>query len=1088
MSKPMLFLLYPIWIQTALLLLSHSVICIAVELSPAQNSHNEQVLLPYIYLERADSLQNIQNFDNAEKNIKKAQSIYQNKGEWIAYIDCYILLSKLYEKAHLDNKNKACLQKAITEGKKYLGEDHKSLGHIYKHKGEYLFSNGQFKKAKDYTQQAARIFALKHLWEDYTWCMYLQVLASYYTGLYNDMECALIDGLVVAIELPETKRKIDLLANLYHSQGVLYETKGNFNQAMKESQKALVLYKKRGDSNAIGAIYNNIGAIFFAKSDYKQAINFLNRSIDIYKKISGENSIDCAEIYANIGLAHLYQKEFEEALRYFDKSLQITQTDVDDRSLENTIICYNNLSQAYLHLEKSDSSLYFAQKAFEINRFNLWDLNITYEQMSAVYRNQKNYKEALRLGQAALNISKNKYGDRHPRVAISYTNLAKVHYGLNQLDTALHYCQQALIAVSLQFNKEDIQDNPTLEDVNDKNTFQKILDLKGELFALLFQQKKKDRSLLVSALNSFELAIEVIDGMRHDFQTEASKHTLAANALPIYEKSIQVALELSNLEDTPAKTPSKITVNYLKKAFLFAEKNKATILLESIKESKALLFGNIPQSILNREELLKRDMSFYERKLFEEKQKSIENADTSKISLWKTKIFDLKQEYQTLSDTLELFYPDYYHLKYDIEVASIEALQKQLTEKGDVLLEYFVGKKDVYVFIITSNTIEVKSIPNNHLLEQHFQTLLQNLRVNPFQTKDMEKSYWAYLYSAHWIFQYLVENMLPSKNSLQDIGQLTVIPDGIMGYIPFEALLMTYPQNINKIGFELHNLDYLIKKYSISYAYSATLLLEGLETDTRGRNKKENYVGFAPVFEERGSHATVRKNGSCLSSELQELKASKREVEQLGEMMKGTVFLKEEATKDNFIKYGANGYILHLATHACLSEKDPMFNTIHFVTDYLSTYELFNIRLDVDLAILSACNTGSGTLRPGEGIMSLSKGFLYAGCPSIVTSLWNVNDQAAADIILNFHANLLEGQSKNDALRSAKLQYLQTEPNRLLAPYFWATFVHIGNPQPLELKTSSMNWMSWVGILSILIGLCLIATKRWWNKKELQTL
>ena len=560
-------------------------------------------------------------------------------------------------------------------------------------------------------------------------------------------------------------------------------------------------------------------------------------------------------------------------------------------------------------------------------------------------------------------------------------------------------------------------------------------------------------------MSSFELAIQVIDEMRRGFQAEESKHTLAANALSVYEKSIKAAIDLVNWHKKQNNDSSEISDIYLKKAFQFAEKNKATILLEAIKESKARLelFANIPSNILEREENLKRDMAFYERKLFEEKQKPKDKADGLKMSFWESKIFDLTQAYQGLTDTLEQDYPDYYHLKYTIEVASVEDVQEKLQENDGTLLEYFVGKEDVYVFVIDSDEIEVHSISNTLHLQKQFETLLQSLKVNPFQMENTEDVYLTYLKSAYWIYKNLVEDMLPPQKKEGEVGQLIVIPDGVMGYIPFETLLMEYPKDSSNINFSLDYQHYLIEEYSISYAYSTTLLLEGLATENK--TKEENYVGFAPVFERQNQMEadTIKVLGSCLVSELQTLEGSEREVEQLSEMMNGSRFLKKEASKQSFMKNGANGRILHLATHACLSQADPMFNTIHFINDYLSTYELFNIRLDVDLAILSACNTGSGTLIPGEGIMSLSRGFLYAGCPSMVTSLWNVSDNASVNIMLNLHANLFEGQSKSDALRSAKLQYLQNKPNRLSAPYFWATFVHIGNPNPISLQHNSLN-------------------------------
>ncbi len=1058
MSKPTLFFLYIIGVS--IFLCFHSNFCCAFNSSFTQNLSEKDTLPPYSYLQKAAFLQKNDSLEKAILYIQHAQRIYQKKQEWSAYIDCIPMLVDSYIESDLIEKGKEAVDLALLMAKKHLYEKHPSLGNVFKYKSELYLYELQLDSSEYYLHRAIDVFICEKDWKNYGWSKALTGIIAFYTEDYSNMECDLNEGLKIAYTLEDKVSKSELSANLLQSLGALYETKGDYDKALEVSQKALLLQtnnieKVKIDSNSIGAVYNNIGAIFFAKSDYQQAVDFLERSMEIYKKRGGENSIDCAESYANVGLAHLYQKEFIQALEYFDKSLNITKNSTDSRGVRNTIDCYENLSQSYFDLGDYDKSFSFAQKALDINNKNKWDLDITYDQLSAVHKERKNFKEALTLNQKALKIRKEKFGERNPKVAISYRRMAEIYRELNQIDTALYYCQKALIAVSLRFDEENISRNPDIEDVNDMGDFKKILTLKGELLTLLFENDNQIDDLK-NALNAFELAIKVIDAMRHGFQSEASKHTLAANALPVYEKSIKVAIQLSNWIENQNNTPSDSASNLLKKAFQFAEKNKATILLEAIKESKARLFLNIPTAILDREESLKRDMAFYERKLFEEKQKPAEKASQIKMSFWESKIFDLTQAHQGLSDTLERDYPDYYHLKYNAEVASVEALQAELKERNETLLEYFVGKNEIYVFVLTADKIEVHQIANDEDLQFQFETLLQSLKVNLFQTADKEKNYSAYIESAHWIYKKLVGNVLPLKKSEDEVGQLIVIPDGVMGYIPFEALLVEYPQNPQKMDFGLNDINYLLEDYSIGYAYSANLFLEGLAT--KASQKEQNYVGYAPVFAKQLTLNKLKNIRSCSEAELQPLEGSEREVEQLQKMMDGTVFLKEEASKENFIKNGGDGRILHLATHACLSEEDPMFNTIHFVNDYLSTYELFNIRLNVDLAILSACNTGSGTLVRGEGIMSLSRGFLYAGCPSIVTSLWNVNDNAAVDIMLNLHANLMEGQSKNDALRSAKLQYLQNKPNRLSVPYFWATFVHIGNPKPIELKSVSTGF------------------------------
>ena len=129
-----------------------------------------------------------------------------------------------------------------------------------------------------------------------------------------------------------------------------------------------------------------------------------------------------------------------------------------------------------------------------------------------------------------------------------------------------------------------------------------------------------------------------------------------------------------------------------------------------------------------------------------------------------------------------------------------------------------------------------------------------------------------------------------------------------------------------------------------------------------------------------------------------------------------------------------------------------MLNKIHFTDDYLSSYDLSTMNINSALAVLSACNTGTGKLRKGEGIMSLARSFTQAGCQSTVMSLWPVNDCSTSSIMTSFYSNLAEGQNKNQALRNAKLTYLETANKMERNPYYWAAFVQFGNTKAMKFK------------------------------------
>ena len=159
--------------------------------------------------------------------------------------------------------------------------------------------------------------------------------------------------------------------------------------------------------------------------------------------------------------------------------------------------------------------------------------------------------------------------------------------------------------------------------------------------------------------------------------------------------------------------------------------------------------------------------------------------------------------------------------------------------------------------------------------------------------------------------------------------------------------------------------------------------------------------------------------------------------------------------------------------HTIIDDEDPMYSKMIFTQDidtiddgFLNTFEIYNLNLRAQLAVLSACNTGSGKILNGEGIMSLARGFIYSGVPSIVMTLWEIDDKSGSDIMTNFYSYLKEGQTKDIALQNAKLEYLRTASQLRSHPYFWSAYVNIGNTKPLE-KNNQNLYLLLIGLISI---------------------
>ena len=287
--------------------------------------------------------------------------------------------------------------------------------------------------------------------------------------------------------------------------------------------------------------------------------------------------------------------------------------------------------------------------------------------------------------------------------------------------------------------------------------------------------------------------------------------------------------------------------------------------------------------------------------------------------------------------------------------------------------------------------------------------------------------------------------------------QITIIPDGVLGYIPFEALLRKLPTNSTK--FSEH--AYLLNDYQISYAYSATLykkMKNRQHTQTR-----KTLLAFAPSFVSQQLLANESRSISEVRGLLTDLKYNIPEVKAIQQLIGGDIFTDLAATKETFLNKATAYKILHLSTHgkADVIKGDYAYLAFTEVKDsiennFLYNKDLYHMNIQADLVVLSACETGIGELQQGEGIISLARGFSYAGAKSVITTLWSVDDQKTMNIMKQFYSFIKDGAPKDQALRQAKLNFLEDYGN-LAHPFFWAPFVPIGDMSPMKFTPMIFN-------------------------------
>jgi CHAT domain-containing protein len=325
-------------------------------------------------------------------------------------------------------------------------------------------------------------------------------------------------------------------------------------------------------------------------------------------------------------------------------------------------------------------------------------------------------------------------------------------------------------------------------------------------------------------------------------------------------------------------------------------------------------------------------------------------------------------------------------------------------------------------------------------------------------------NYSLFVSSARKLYRVLLE---PFKNEISG-KDLIIVPDGQLLYIPFDVLLSNEP--VNK-GLDFRSLPYLIKGHAINYSPSATILFGRKE---KHEQQSVDLAAFAPTYDKNYKYKNLVYGNKDSVMTLFPIPGALEEVKRVSKIYKGKVLIGAMASESMFKREAPNYNILHLSAHTIIDNVNPMYSKLVFSPNIdkkedglLNTYELFNMNLHAELAILSACNTGSGKLQAGEGILSIARGFFYAGVPSVVMTLWSVEDNSSSELMELFYKHLTEGLPKDEALRRAKLDYLKQSDQLTAFPYFWAGYVNIGDNSPLEI--SKNKYLSYIMLASALV-------------------
>ncbi len=926
-------------------------------------------------------------------------------------------------------------------------------------KAEHLNETGEPGSALIYAQKAAAFSEKMNNWPEWGKSKVQESLALYYLNRFKEAEALLpVLGQKGKTAIPSDN---DFWGVYYNCAGIVYNALGDFETALKYGLEEIAFYKKNGNTKLLADAYHNISDSYRRKGDFDRAIDYAQSELQIFLNDTTISKENLVWSYNNLSQVYYRKKDFSQAIACSQKSLALLQMNFPEKTPFDFIASYNDLANSYAESGEYEPALEALQKALNLYAKHHLDNGIesTWQNLGFVYRLMGNYPDAEKYLQRALKKQKELYGDKHPSLGKTYRHLGFVANRQGNPRGALAFYQQALRMLTDSFPYQDILANPAVQRVNAYLDFLLTLRDKGETLHQLATQEQ-NRQFLEASLATYDVAMGLLDTMRAEYQ-EGSRQFWNREARPIVEGAIGAAMEMN------AQTGD---TKYLEQAFRYAEKSKALLLADALRESAAKQKAGIPEELLREEKDLKIDIAFYKKQIFRDQQKA--RGDSSKIFRWQKEIFDRRRSYETLLKKLETSYPEYYRVKYSQPSLSVAAVRQALPS-GVGLLEYFSGDSTTYLFYIDETGLKGSSLPNkagvNDRLERFIgglrnrETILEHGRSNEAIARFAD--------DAGELYQTLVAPVVEKVPK-----KLIVIPDGNLSYLPFDLLLT---ENARPGG-DYAGLPYLLLKTAVRYEYSASLALRPAQ-----RQKPEClFAGFAPAYTNEGITRSRGEYTGCREVEAADfspLGNNSAEVSQIARMLGSEAFLGADATEERLRQYAPKSRILHLAMHGFLNDCDPMYSGLVFSwpqenagnegedsDGILHAYEIYNMRLNADVAVLSACNTGRGQLAKGEGVMSLARAFKYAGCANVLMSLWQADDQATAGIMQSFYQYLKQGMGKDEAIRQAKLDYLTS--NQRNHPFFWGAFVLIGNDAPVQVSTQRAGWLLWCLIPLLLFG------------------
>jgi len=804
--------------------------------------------------------------------------------------------------------------------------------------------------------------------------------------------------------------------------GLLYGQTERPNDAIASFSQALVSVKEKYSDNdpegnkIMVPILSNLQFLFIGTENYHKAK--LNNQTAMKLALESDNPY-------YIMLSHINQATLSFALQDPDNMLEsLNKAEVYLDEYPSLQMNFDNLmANAYMISEDyNEAKKYFYNSisSLSTNTANQSSLWVNLSAVADIEYFQKNYDNAIELFDSVINHYQ-KNPDRYSAALTDvYGGRARVFLATNQVDKA-HADLKAALANKGELITWYIIPSSILTGVY-----------------LGKYKQTNDPAYADSVRWNIKRTDEYIDSVRREHRYFESEVTLNASLFVAYGLHLDHLHSLYEIDKTLVD-PAQV--------FQYFEKIKSFSLKEYLKTDDAFFAGLLPEEILADEKAYKRKLARMKTAYY---QLQKNKADNEALITSGEEINALENEYASFLKEVEENHPSYFSYQYQQYDIDLKTVQEQLKE-SEAIITYYMSSTVIYTFMIHSKGTGFYKTEIDPEWNSNYTGFL-NLLAAPegntsFTITDSDKQ--TFNEMSHQLYDDLISKALNDLNN--QIQHITIIGDNKLSFLPFEILLTEDNAEVQNFG----NMPFLLKEKSISYDASVSNNL--INRKRKSESGKVDYLSYVPNYEDQTKQLVYSLESSNKAAELFD-----------GKCLTGA-----DVNLSNIRQNVKAVDILHFAMHGINDQLYPSLSHLELADEelgHLYLGDIYNSNYDVDLVLLSACNTGTGRFLKGEGTQNISRAFHFAGVSSTLMSLWSLPDVQTSKLDFAFLSNIKEGMRKDEALRKAKLDYLSNAPQVYQHPFYWAGFIPTGNMDALNSSRS----FPFAALLLLVFGALLI--------------